>query len=421
MTLGTSGRFPIRAFSAWRGRSSPSAHSWWRSCLLIAVSIACGWIAWSGHVLTLPVAVLFPTLWGMSPSRLTAALVSAGYFLAASRGLPQGVANFYAADLWPGLLLWAVASLSFAGVHAVLWKARPEGKSPGEGRTGMAVPARYLAAAMLLGLPPLGITGWAHPLTASGVLFPGWGWWGLVAMTAGLAMITSRYWPAVAIVLGGFWLWSAATWTSPNLPEGWKGVDLEQGENLGRDGSLDYHRDLIATVRAASGEKTRFIVLPESALGFWTPTIERQWREGLRGGNITVIAGAAVIDATGYDNVMVAISADEARILYRERMPVPVSMWQPWRAWTGQGGGARAHLFANPVVDLAGTRIAPLICYEQLILWPILQSMLNSPDVIVATGNGWWTAGTSIVAIQKASVIAWANLFGLPVVTAFNI
>ncbi|MCF1495026.1 conjugal transfer protein TraB [Agrobacterium vitis] len=421
MTLGTLDRFPIRAFSAWRGRSSPSTHSWWRSCLLIAVSIACGWIAWSGNVLALPVAVLFPALWAMSPSRLTAVLVSAGYFLAASRGLPQGVANFYAADLWPGLLLWVAASLSFAGVHAALWKGQPEGQSTGKGRPGMGRAARYLAAAMLMGLPPLGITGWAHPLTATGVLFPGWGWWGLGAMTAGLAMMTSRYWPAAAIVLGGFWLWSAATWTSPNLPEGWKGVDLEQGEKLGRNGSLDYHRDLIATVLAAASAKTRLIVLPESALGFWTPTVARLWQQGLRGSEQTVIAGAAVLDASGYDNVMVAISAGGDRVLYRERMPVPVSMWQPWRTWAGRDGGARAHLFDNPAVEIDGNRIAPLICYEQLILWPVLQSMLHSPIAIVATANGWWTDGTSIVAIQRASVIAWANLFGLPVVTAFNI
>ncbi|NTF00076.1 conjugal transfer protein TraB [Agrobacterium tumefaciens] len=420
MIVGISGRFPTRAFSAWRGQSSLSIHNRRRSCLLIAVSVACGWIAWSGHVLALPVAVLFPALWAMSPSRLTAVLVSAGYFLAASHGLPRGVANFYAADLWPGLLLWAAASLSFAGVHAALWKGRPGGKSPEEGRTGMSMAARYLVAALLMGLPPFGITGWAHPLTATGVLFPGWGWWGLVAMTAGLAMMTSRYWPATAIVLGGLWLWSTATCTSPNLPEGWMGVDLEQGESLGRDGSLDYHRDLIATVLSAASVKTRFIVLPESALGFWTPTVERVWRQGLRGSELTVIAGAAVINPGGYDNVMVAISADEARILYRQRMPVPVSMWQPWRAWTGQGGGARANLFGNPVVRSDGQKLAALICYEQLLLWPVLQSMLHSPTAIVAPGNGWWTAGTSIVAIQNASVMAWAKLFGLPVVTAFN-
>jgi hypothetical protein len=176
--------------------------------------------------------MVFPALWAISTSRLTAALVSAGYFLAASRGLPQGVANFYVADLWPGLLLWAASSLTFAGVHAALWKARPEGKHPGEGRTEMARAARYLAAAMLLGLPPFGITGWAHPLSAAGVLFAGWGWWGLVAMTAGLAMMTSRYWPAVAIVLGGFWLWSTATWTSPNPPEGWRASTLNRVRNL---------------------------------------------------------------------------------------------------------------------------------------------------------------------------------------------
>nr|WP_234889285.1 conjugal transfer protein TraB [Agrobacterium vitis] len=413
-------RFPTRAFSAWRGRSSLSIHNWRRSCVLVAISVACGWTAWSGHVLALPVAVLFPALWAMSPSRLTAGLVSAGYFLAASRGLPQGVANFYAADLWPGLLLWTAASLSFAGVHAALWKARPKAKSPGVGRTGMAMAARYLAAAMLLGLPPLGITGWAHPLTAAGVLFPGWGWWGLVAMTAGLAMMTSRYWPAAAIVLGGLWLWSTATWTSPNLPEGWKGVDLALGQNLGRDGSVSYHRDLIATVLATAGDGARFVVLPESALGFWTPTVARLWSQGLQGSELTVIAGAAVIDQSGYDNVMVVISAADARILYRQRMPVPVSMWQPWRAWTGQGGGARANLFGNAIVENDGQKVAALICYEQLLLWPVLQSMLHSPSAIVATGNGWWTAGTSIVAIQNASVIAWAKLFGLSVVTAFN-
>ncbi len=76
--------------------------------------------------------------------------------------------------------------------------------------------------------------------------------------------------------------------------------------------------------------------------------------------------------------------------------------------------------FGNPVVEVDGARIAPLICYEQLIVWPILQSMLYSPDLIVAVGNGWWTEKTSIVAIQKASVAAWARLFGLAVVMAFN-
>nr|WP_273545870.1 conjugal transfer protein TraB [Agrobacterium tumefaciens] len=382
----------------------------WRSTLLIVASVACGSLGWSGNVLALPVAMLFPALWAMSPSRTIAVLVSAGYFLAASRGLPQGVANFYSSDLWPGFLLWMAASVSFVAVHAAAWT-----RQTGKGRA-----VRYLAAAVLMALPPFGITGWAHPLTAAGVVFPGWGWWGLAAAAAGLFVMMTRHWPAAAIGLGGFWLWSAATWTEPNLPEGWRGVDLQLGQMLGRDASLDQHRGLIATARIAASQGARVVVFPESTLGFWTPTVARLWREGLNGLDVTVVAGAAVIDAQGYDNVMVAVGSGAAGILYKERMPVPVSMWRPWLHWTGQGGGAQAHLFANPVVEVGTMRIAPLICYEQLLLWPMLQSMLYSPAVIVATGNGWWTRGTSIVAIQKASVTAWARLFGLPVVMAFN-
>lgn len=368
-------------------------------------------LSWSGCVLALPLAMTFPTLWAFSRSRVTAVLVSTGYYLAASRGLPQAVASFYSSDLWPGLLLWIVASLAFVNVHAALWTDRPG--------TGRAL--RYGAAAVLMAIPPFGIAGWAHPITAAGVLFPGWGWVGFGVGAAGLIVMTTRWWPAAASALAGLWLWSAATWTGSGLPEGWRGIDLDQGKNLGRDTSLEQQRDLIATVKRAAGEGARVVVLPESSLGFWTPTVAQLWQGGLLGSNVTVIAGAATVDPDGYDNVLVSISAARARILYRERMPVPGSMWQPWRAWMGQAGGARAHLFENSVVDLSETRVAPLICYEQLLIWPVLHSMLYSPNMIVATGNGWWTSGTSIVAIQKASAVAWARLFNLPLVTAFNI
>ncbi len=366
--------------------------------------------------------MLFPALWAMAPSRWIAVLVSAGYFLTASRGLPQGVANFYGTDVWPGLLLLLAASVSFITVHAVLWSGRRGQKTSGRIWPAALRAVRYLVALLLTGLPPFGITGWAHPLTAAGVLFPDWGWWGLLLTAAGLLVMTTRLWPAAAITLSALWLWSAASWTEPNLPEGWVGVDLGRGQNLGRDGSLQHQRDLIATMRqAAVGDPgTRVVVLPESALGLWTPTVTRLWRERLRGTGLTVIAGATVIQPQGYDNVMVAISAGAAEILYRERMPVPVSMWQPWLQWAHQSGGASATFFGDPVVEVDAASLAPLICYEQLILWPILQSMLHSPNVIVATGNGWWTHETSIVAIQRASVIAWARLFGLPVVMAFN-
>ncbi|MCZ7976333.1 conjugal transfer protein TraB [Agrobacterium tumefaciens] len=380
-----------------------------RPMLLTFASIAIGVVGWSGYVTLLPVALAFPVLWSIARTRTVAALVSAGYFLAASRGLPQGVAAFYSSDIWPGFLLWLCASLSFVMVHAVLWT-----------KNAASRPLRYLLAAVIMAIPPFGITGWAHPVTAAGVLFPGWGWWGLGLMTAGLAGLVTRIWPAVAIALTGFWLWSAAIWTDPKLPEAWHGVDLELGVSLGRDTGLQRQRDMIATVRRAAGDGARFVVLPESALGFWTPTVERLWTGALAHGDATVIAGAALLDAGGYDNVLIAIDRKGSYILYRERMPVPGSMWQPWRSWFGESGGARAGFFANPIASIGASQAAPLICYEQLIVWPVLQSMLHDPDAILAVGNGWWTEGTSIVAIQRAATTAWAKLFAKPLVIAFN-
>ncbi|WP_436087874.1 nitrilase-related carbon-nitrogen hydrolase [Pararhizobium sp. LjRoot255] len=70
-----------------------------------------------------------------------------------------------------------------------------------------------------------------------------------------------------------------------------------------------------------------------------------------------------------------------------ERIPAPVAMWQPWIYVAGQHGGARAHLFANPGVKVAGRNVAPLVCYEQLLFLPVLHSMLSSPDLILAGGT----------------------------------
>src|SRR5690606_13015382 len=141
--------------------------------------------------------------------------------------------------------------------------------------------AGYLASSILMAVPPFGIVGWAHPITAAGVLFPGWGWFGLAATAASLPVLASRWRPAVAAALMGSWLWSALSWTDPRVPDTWRGVDLALGASLGREAGLLRQRDLIAVVnRIAAGGVSR-IVLPESALGFWTPTVARLWVSAL--------------------------------------------------------------------------------------------------------------------------------------------
>ena len=382
-----------------------------RDLALIAGAAVAGIVGWSGVTLLLPASLVFPVLWSTARSRLLAAGISAAYFLGASRGLPQGVESFFETGIGLGILLWVGASAAFVAIHAIFW-------SPGNG----AIKAGGFAlASFLMAVPPFGIVGWAHPVTAAGAILPGTAWVGLAVTVAGMLVLTTRLWWVSAAIFGAAWLWSSTTWSPPPTLQGWRGVDMTMGATLGRRADLDHHRALLETVRRSAQDGARTIVLPESVFGLWTPTISRFWSEQLRQDGLTVIGGAAMVDPGGYDNVLIEVDGHGSRVVYRERMPVPVSMWQPWRTWFGTSGGARAYIFANPVTTIAGKRIAPLICYEQLIVWPVLQSMLHDPAAIVAVGNGWWTSGTSIVAIQQASVEAWARLFDRPLVTAFNL
>lgn len=377
-----------------------------RAALFVAGGAATGVVGWSGHAPTLPVAIAFPALWAFAPSRTVAALMALGYFLGASRGLPEGASIFFGMQLAIGLALWLAASVMFVLVHTALWTAHG----------GWRRPVRYALAAVLMSLPPFGIVGWAHPITTAGILFPGWSWAGLAVTFALLLGMTTQAWPKAAGIAALAFASSAPGWTAPAAPDGWRGVDTAFGyDRAGQYAGFGQETATIGMVKAAAKDGAQVVVLPESALGLWSATTEHLWTGAIAESNVAVIGGAAVVDRRGYDSVMMEVSGKGASVRYRERMPVPVSMWQPWTR-----GGAKADFFANPTFELGHLKVAPLICYEQLLVWPILQSMLHQPDVVVATGNVWWIGNTNIAAIQRASAEAWAALFHIPLVTAFN-
>ena len=113
MTRDISARSRPPASLAWLIRFWSSIPDFVRSGVLVAAALAVGLIAWSGEPRLLPAAMLFPALWALAPTRFCAALVAEGYFLVASRGLPQGVANFYGSGFEAGIVLWIAASSLF--------------------------------------------------------------------------------------------------------------------------------------------------------------------------------------------------------------------------------------------------------------------------------------------------------------------
>ena len=124
-------------------------------------------------------------------------------------------------------------------------------------------------------------------------------------------------------------------------------------------------------------------------------------------------AEAKIAPVFAYDNMVILRGAETQS--FKQRIPVPIGMWNPLRA-----ASARLNISGTGLVELHGERAAILICYEQLLTWPVLASMAEHPTVLIAVANDHWVTGTPIPQFQLAAVRAWARLFRLPYLSAVN-
>ncbi len=360
---------------------------------------------WSGQAGLLPAALLFPFLFGLAPHRTAVAALSLGYFLCASRGLPRGTAAYFGTDILSGHALWLAASFVFVVVHVCCWRHRADHR-----------PFGMMLATILMAVPPFGVVGWASPLTAAGILFPGLGWWGLAAtfgLLATLAHPKLRNHALIALVVlsGTAQLYGP----DPKPATDWTGIDTEvvhERDHTEFDRSWNFLTQSSSAIRQTDAP---YVLLPEGAAGWRTETSERAWTDLAAVSGRTILAGAEVSHGQGSDNVLIRFGPAGWEVVYRQRMPVPLAMWKPWSTRT-----THAHMFDEPVVRIAGRPTAVLICYEQLLVWPILQSRLAGADHILGPANSWWAKDTGIPAIQKSALMAWAKLFEMDLTMAFN-
>ena len=164
--------------------------------------------------------------------------------------------------------------------------------------------------------------------------------------------------------------------------------------------------------------KGRVLLAPESAVLRWNEATSDLWQptiEDLKRQRATLLLGTsfAVPGRTRYTNVLLAIGTDSA--IFIQRNPVPIAMWRP-----AGPDGTTLRLTGRGTLDIAGQRAAVLICYEQLLVWPMLHSALERPTLILGIANDYWCRGAHIPAAQKACVKAWSRLFGLPMLSAVN-
>lgn len=393
----------------------------------IAIAALCG-LAWQyGNagpilsVLLIPLILMQNTRW----SRFAVALA---YYLAGSHGIPLASAVFFGpghagggGGHWlEGVALWVSSSALLAMGWAFAdkpWKA-----------------AGVLIFDALI--PPLAFFDWMSPLAAAGVLFPGWGILGVVALLMGIAlipllarkraMVFLPVLPVLPIIANLVFL------SVPEQPiTGIQGCRLQgcrlQGINLHLGPSThsvltNFSRIQAWAATANQHKKANVILLPETLLTWW-PGNAHYVEQYVPKGQTWLVGASIPLKQPGmFADGIEAVTSHSSKMIFASVLPVPVSMWRPWHTPTGDSFGRmdyKAFWWQKPAI-LDGKTLWAEICYDQLLPFSWMEAALYQPQVILLTNNVWWAAGTGIPSIQRASSWAWSRLTGGTVIEAEN-
>ena len=324
-------------------------------------------------------------------------------------------------------------------------------------------------------VPPLGIIGLASPVTAAGYLFPFTAWVGLAAVALPPGIVLSTHALALHRRCAALCLLSASVVglaiggrllerDDAAPPAGWTAVNTQFGDV--RQPFGDFLAAQFVQQKAAE-TSARVLIFPESIVPRWSEATEAFWRNSLdrcrtRGQILAIGSGlpaktgipegnrdklsdlrsfdfGAAIDvlkrsdsqsppamhrsaipnrlikprSEPVDNTLLIVGAESG--VFYQRVPVPVGMWRPLTRIS-----VPLRLHAPGVLAIDHQRAAVLICYEQMLTFPILASMLEHPTVIVGISNTFWVDHTTIPRYQATALRGWAKLFHLPYFLAVN-
>jgi len=417
-----------------------------RFWILIAIGI--GLAVSTGYPAGIVTASGMPVVCLMPKTRKLAFTAAFGYYAAALWPMVPAFERYIGTSYLVLFALWTLAATLLSFPWIVAWTLN-------SGEYIWRVPLALIATVV----PPLGIIGLASPLAAAGYLFPGTAWGGLAA-TAVLPgiLVSVNSASSRVLVIGMASVLCAGrhllgSHNNINPPHGWIAVDTHLG-----DLSKPF-RDFAAAQfiqQEANQSKARVLIFPEAIVPRWSEATEAFWYQTLvrcrKRGHILVIGAGvpaigiptdderwnvlpsydfqaafdllngnrtprihtnASLPSERIDNAMILVGAESA--IFYQRIPVPVGMWNPFSRIS-----VPLRLHAPGTLNIDGHRAAVLICYEQMITFPILASMLRHPTVIVGISNTFWVAGTSIPRYQANAVRGWARLFGLPYLLAVN-
>lgn len=364
--------------------------------------------AWNTGTLGVALSPLSVVLWRTAESRRAASNLALCYYSGAvlpglcCLGL-QGYGRTSSLEL---IAAACVAVAVAVAPWAALW-------SQGLRRRPWATLLRTYAILGCSAAPVLGIVGIANPLTAAGLWFPGCGWWGLVLLSTCAAQCR----PLTLFVLGSLSALGASQVPSEAGIQTALPTASEPDDYLRQFEVADAAMEMLP-------RGSDLVVLGEGIGGLWSATMRELWThvaDRTRAEEQALVLGATV---PTYDegrrtlhNAAIVFDARGVRISF-QRAPVPYVMWRPW----DDDNAYVAHWSASGVMDTTAGALGIAICYEQLLTWPILQSFAHGADKLVAISNlhGLGAAAPLVDRWQRAAVLSWGELFGVPVAFGTN-
>lgn len=336
-----------------------------------------------------------------------------GWSLGAASVIPAIWSGYFDAPAWQGwivLLAWA-ASMS-AWVFLLPRAALP-----------LALPIWLVVSALV---PPFSLVGFGSALLAGSAGFPGLGAFAFVMpVLVTLSLYASnqgrstraRRLPWLFFV-GTALTGSLGANMSAHQPPAWSWA-LSTSDGAAPP-TLATHFDrqdrLMRAVSAALDEGARLVVLPESSNRSWGDGQAAYWSsvtEKARSLGATVLLGVTTDQAIG-DEPINALADLGGSSLHHTMMPMPIGMWRPWDV----GSSIPVRLAVEPVRMAQGEAIYS-ICYEDLLVWPVLSRWFaaSKPVVLVSAANQWFAPEWAQVP-QSRSVRLMARALGLPLVRA---
>jgi len=343
------------------------------------VALIIGAVAWSGHLFTLLALFGLPIVFNNMKGPAQRLTVLGCYYAASIWPVIPGATQFFGDDagLHPLsiLILWLTSAVVLTLPWVWLFLA-PRLKAE------WALPIGLCITALL----PTGVV---NPLTVAGVLFPGLGWAGLIAtITLFGTMSKSR----VSSFLTAGMLTAICYVSHPGAPTIspiWQGHDTELGgAELSKQTPMALYKAVVYVQETALDSNAQIQVFPEGIINHWTPAAEGFWQSTyseLRENHQSILFGVEenLPHLDQYRNEL--LLRGQYTATFQQRVPIPYAMWRPW-----DNIGVPIHYFGPSILSVGPRRAAPIICYEQLLVAPMLLSAQQKPDVFLAIANDYW-------------------------------